>query len=140
MPSSLSLEEIARRLWVPAALCVVLWLCYMLAQFGLSAQYQQIALNMFITVVLVIGLQIFSGNSGILSFGHVAFMAIGAYVSALLTIPSNLKRATFTEMPGFLDWILDTSMGTIPSTLVGGAVAAGFAVLVALPLRPEERR
>jgi branched-chain amino acid transport system permease protein len=129
-----TLETFARRLWVPAVLCLLLWLTYMLAQFGLSAEYQQITLNMFITVVLVLGLQLFSGNSGILSFGHVAFMAIGAYVSALLTIPPNLKAATFTEMPGFLDWILDAEMGTIPSTLVAGAVAAVFAVIVAPPI------
>lgn len=132
--STARLETIARRVWVPAALIVLLWLAYLIAQFGLGAQYQQIALNMFITVVLVLGLQIFSGNSGILSFGHVGFMAIGAYVSALLTIPPLLKRATFTDMPGFLGWILDVEMGTISSTLIGGGVAAVFAVIVAPPI------
>jgi len=128
------LETIARRVWVPAALIVLLWLAYLIAQFALGAEYQQIALNMFVTVVLVLGLQIFSGNSGILSFGHVGFMAIGAYVSALLTIPPVLKEATFTDMPGFLAWIIDTEMGTIPSTLVAGAVAAVFALIVAPPI------
>lgn len=132
--SKTTLETIARRIWVPAALCVLLWAVYLIAQFGLGPDYQQIALNMFITVVLVLGLQLFSGNSGILSFGHVGFMAIGAYVSALLTIPPLLKKATFTEMPGFLDWIIDTEMGTIPSTLVAGAVAAVFALVVAPPI------
>jgi branched-chain amino acid transport system permease protein len=128
------LETIGRRLWVPAALCALLWISYLIAQFMLGAEYQQITLNMFITVVLVLGLQIFSGNSGILSFGHVAFMAIGAYVSALLTIPPALKEATFTDMPGFLDWILDVEMATVPSTLVAGAVAAVFAIIVAPPI------
>jgi branched-chain amino acid transport system permease protein len=132
MPAKL--ENVARRLWVPAALCLLLWLSYMIAQFGLSAQYQQITLNMFITVVLVLGLQLFSGNSGILSFGHVGFMAIGAYVSALLTIPAGLKAATFTEMPKFLDWILTTEMGTVSAILVAGACAAVFAVITAPPI------
>ena len=130
----MDLETIGRRLWVPAALCALLWIAYLIAQFMLGPQYQQIALNGFITVVLVVGLQVFSGNSGILSFGHVAFMAIGAYVSALLTIPPVLKKATFTDMPGFLDWIIDTEMGTIPSTVVAGAVAAVFALIVAPPI------
>lgn len=129
-----TLETIARRFWVPAVLCLLLWLTYMIAQFGLAAEYQLITLNMFITVVLVLGLQLFSGNSGILSFGHIGFAAIGAYVSALLTIPPALKAATFTEMPGFLDWILDTEMGTVPSTLVAGAAAAVFAIIVAPPI------
>jgi branched-chain amino acid transport system permease protein len=118
---------------VPAVLCLLLWLSYMIAQFALSAQYQQITLNMFITVVLVLGLQLFSGNSGILSFGHVGFMAIGAYVSALLTIPVGLKQATFTAMPGFLHWILTTELGTVSAILVGGGVAAVFALITAPP-------
>jgi branched-chain amino acid transport system permease protein len=127
----LSVQDIARRIWVPAALCVLLWLCYMVVQFGMGPQYQQIALNMFILATLVLGLQIFSGNSGVLSFGHVAFMAIGAYSSALVTIPPPLKKATFTDMPGFLSWVLDTEIGTIPSTLLGGLVAAAFALIFA---------
>ena len=134
MMRGLDLESIGRRLWVPVALCVMLYITYLVAQFLLEPQYQQITLNMFVTVVLVIGLQIFSGNSGILSFGHVAFMAIGAYVSALLTIPPELKKATFTDMPGFLDWVVDVEMATIPSTLVGGVVAAAFAIIVAPPI------
>jgi branched-chain amino acid transport system permease protein len=132
MPAKL--ETLARRLWVPAVLCALLWIAYMIAQFGLAAQYQQITMNMFITVVLVLGLQLFSGNSGILSFGHVGFMAIGAYVSALLTIPAGLKQATFTEMPGFLDWILTTEMGTVSSILVAGACAAVFGLITAPPI------
>jgi branched-chain amino acid transport system permease protein len=129
-----NLETVGRRLWVPAVLCVLLWIAYLIAQFTLGPEYQQIALNMFVTVVLVLGLQIFSGNSGILSFGHVAFMAIGAYASALLTSPPELKKATFTDMPGFLHWVIDTEMGTVPSTLVAGAVAAVFALVVAPPI------
>ena len=34
-----------------------------------------------INLVAVVGLYVFIGNSGVLSFGNVAFMAIGAYVS-----------------------------------------------------------
>lgn len=128
------LEPLARLVWVPAVLCALLFGLYLLVQFSLGLQYQQIALNMFVTVVLVCGLQVFSGNSGILSFGHVSFMAIGAYVSALLTIPPFLKHQTFTSMPGFLSWILDVHLGAIESTLIAGVCAAIFALLVAPPI------
>ena len=50
---------------------------------------------MFLSLIIVLGLQIFSGNSGVLSFGHIAFMAIGAYTSALLTIPPEIKKFTY---------------------------------------------
>ena len=48
----------------------------------------------------------FSGNSGVLSFGHIAFMAIGAYTSALLTIPTAIKKFTYlthAALPQVLD-------------------------------------
>jgi len=128
------LKALARIAWVPAVLCALLWFVYLLTQFVVTAEYQPIALNMLIVVVLVLGLQIFSGNSGVLSFGHVAFIAIGAYVSALLTIPAAVKTSTFLEMPGFLHWVLSTELGTIDSTLIGGASAALFALIVATPI------
>jgi branched-chain amino acid transport system permease protein len=134
VPTSQRLETIGRVLWVPAILCALLWVVYMLAQFALSAEYQGIALNMLITAVLVLGLQVFSGNSGILSFGHISFMAIGAYVSALLTIPPAIKKATFVDMPGFLHWILTAELGTLESTVIAGACAAVFALIVATPI------
>jgi branched-chain amino acid transport system permease protein len=128
------LETLARAVWVPAFLCVLLWVFFLIAQFALGAEYQQIALNMFVMTILVLGLQIFSGNSGILSFGHIAFVAIGAYTSALLTIPAGLKQATFTDMPGFLKWILHAELGPVTSTLLAGLVAAVFALIVATPI------
>ena len=49
-----------------------------------------------VNVMLVLSIQAFIGNSGIVSFGHVAFMGIGAYTTALLTIPSTIKLAQLT--------------------------------------------
>ena len=34
----------------------------------------------FISLIAVLGMGIYSGNSGILSFGHLAFMGIAAYL------------------------------------------------------------
>ena len=42
-----------------------------------------------VNVMLVVSIQTFIGNSGIVSFGHVAFMGIGAYTTALVTIPTG---------------------------------------------------
>jgi branched-chain amino acid transport system permease protein len=124
----------ARIVWVPFILCVLLWLTWTVGVNLLGAEYIGITLNLLVTAVLVVGLQIFSGNSGILSFGHIAFMALGAYSSALLTIPSDIKKVTFTSMPGFLDWILDVELGTLSSTLVAGLFAAAFGLIMATPI------
>jgi branched-subunit amino acid ABC-type transport system permease component len=61
--------------------------------------YKDTAVRLFLSLIIVLGLQIFSGNSGVLSFGHIAFMAIGAYMSALLTIPPEIKSFTYSPCP-----------------------------------------
>ena len=42
---------------------------------------------MVINLTVVVGLYMFVGVSGVFSFGHAAFMAIGAYTGAILVIP-----------------------------------------------------
>ncbi len=53
-------------------------------------------------VVAVVALYIFIGNSGILSFGHVAFMSIGAYASAWQTCCPAKKPFVMPRLPEFL--------------------------------------
>ena len=55
-----------------------------------------------INLVAVVGLYVFVGNSGVLSFGNVAFMAIGAYVSALLTMKAAAKSVFLPDLPAFI--------------------------------------
>jgi branched-chain amino acid transport system permease protein len=82
-------------------------------------------------LLIVLGLQMFSGNSGVLSFGHITFVAIGAYTSALLTISPEVKKFTFLTMPHFLSsWVLPSHLNTLEGTLVGGGLAAIFALIV----------
>lgn len=81
----------------------------------------------FISLIGVAGIGIYSGNSGVLSFGHVAFMGIGAYVSALLTLPSQLKVATLPKLP---EWLAMTEMGLLPATVIAMLVTALIALVV----------
>ena len=53
--------------------------------------------QMLVNVVLVMGLQVFIGNTGILSFGHLAFGSISGYIVALLTIPPARKELLLPE-------------------------------------------
>ena len=63
---------------------------------------QRTVIEALIKLIVVIGLYIFVGNSGVFSFGHVAFMAIGGYVSAILTIAPAKKAvaARSAAIPG----------------------------------------
>lgn len=84
-----------------------------------------------VNLVLVVGLYIFVGNSGIFSFGQMGFMAIGAYACAIVSVPLGTKSALLPELPGFLAGF---SVGLLPSLLIGAGVAALVALLVGLPL------
>ena len=76
-----------------------------------SAGMQRTYALFLINLIAVLGLGIFSGNSGILSFGHVAFIGIGAYVSAILTLPLATKA---TALPNLPDFLATRRMGSCP--------------------------
>jgi branched-chain amino acid transport system permease protein len=80
-----------------------------------------------VNVALVVSLQTFVGNSGIVSFGHVAFMGIGAYTTALVTISAATKASQLPDLPSVVG---NANLGLVPaiavSVLVALAVAAVF--------------
>ena len=45
------------------------------------------------------------GNSGILSFAHMGFMGVGAYASAVLTIPVQMKGMALPDLYPFLQGV-----------------------------------
>ncbi|QKW36956.1 hypothetical protein HUT06_25475 [Actinomadura sp. NAK00032] len=49
--------------------------------------------------VITVGTYIFVGNSGVLFFGHVVIVAVGAYATALTTLPRGLKQALPPRFP-----------------------------------------
>src|SRR5204863_9714533 len=99
---STQLALYARQFWPPlalASLLVVTWA--LVAGFG-GTTYEAYGVRMFLNLMVVLALQIFSGNSGVLAFGHATFVAMGAYFSALLTIPTADKGFQFLTMPHWL--------------------------------------
>ena len=73
-----------------------------------------------VNVMLVVSLQTFIGNSGIVSFGHVAFMGIGAYMTALVTILSTVKAAQLPDLPSVLG---NANLGLVPAIVVSALAA-----------------
>lgn len=61
-----------------------------------------IATLVLLQISAVLALAIYSGNSGIVSFGHAAFMGIGAYVSGLLTMNAKMQATALPQLPAFL--------------------------------------
>jgi branched-chain amino acid transport system permease protein len=128
-------EPAARVAWPPLALSAFLVVTWALVDGFGNVVYKDTAVRLFLTLIVVLGLQIFSGNSGVLSFGHIAFMAIGAYMSALLTIPPEIKKFTYLSMPSWLGyWILPAKLSPLEATLAGAGAAALFALITAGPI------
>jgi branched-chain amino acid transport system permease protein len=120
-----------RQLWplvAPAALVSLIVLAEALLQ---SDVLTRIVIRALIYLVLVIGLYIFAGNSGILSFGHISFMAIGAYVGALLTIPQIQKEFLLPDLPG---WLARAEVPFFVAAAIAGVVAGLVAAVVGIPL------
>ena len=122
--------ETLQRLWPLVALVAIVAAIAIAASFA-PAVPQRRTTQALINLVAVIGLYVFVGNSGILSFGNVAFMAIGAYVSALLTMKSAAKSVFLPDLPQI---IAAAEWPTLPGALAGGAVAALVALVIGWPL------
>lgn len=93
--------------------------------------YNRIVTHMLISAILVLGLQMFMGNSGILSFAHIGFMGIGAYASAVLTIPERMKGMA---LPDLYPVLANAELSPYVAIIVAAVVAAAVAAVVAYPL------
>jgi len=111
---------------VAVAVCFVAWLVY--ASFP---SMQIIVLLFGINLVMVVGYQLFVGSTGIVSFGHVAFMALGAYAGGISAMTVTEKSIFLPELPGIL---ANLELPILPAMAFGGLVAALAALIVAVPL------
>ena len=84
-----------------------------------------------INIILVASLNLVNGFSGMFSMGHAAFMAIGAYASAMLTLSEAQK---LTLMPGLPEWLMGLVLPFPITLLIGGILAAIVALLIGFPV------
>lgn len=80
---------------------------------------------------LAVGFYVFSGVSGVVSFGQLAFATVGGYVTAWLTIPPDTKRTLLSSAP---QWVIDLEINWIVAVLVSGLVAGLIALVLSVPL------
>ena len=86
---------------------------------------------MLIDAVMVIGIQIYVGNTGILSFGHVGFGAVAGYTFAILAISAQRKSVNIGNAPFGL---ADVQLSPLASTVVAVAITLVVALIVGLGL------
>jgi branched-chain amino acid transport system permease protein len=115
-----------RRYWPLLALSVgVLVIVAVVDSVG-GEQLQTTLIEMLIRMIVVVAMQLFIGNSGVLSFGHIGFMCIGAYAAAWATCEPTWKQLMLTGLPN----VLQTAQWPFPvDVITGGALAAVVALL-----------
>jgi branched-chain amino acid transport system permease protein len=96
-----------------------------------SSYLEAYFLDTLVKVAIVVGLYLFIGNSGVLSFGQISFVALGVWTAGVLTVPRGQKLIV---MPGLAHFLVTTSVGNIASLALAAAVGAVAAFVVGLPL------
>jgi branched-chain amino acid transport system permease protein len=117
----------AFELLAPVALVVLV------ALFGttVSSSTQTYVITTLVNVAIVVALYVFIGNSGVVSFGHISFVAVGAWTAGILSMPTSEKPAIMPSLAGFLR---DTTVGNVQSLALAAAVGMVYALIVGLPL------
>jgi len=112
--------QLARRnAWTLVAL-LALWPLGAALEQWLNPYYLQIVVYIGINVILAVSLNLINGVTGQFSLGHAGFLAVGAYVSAAITLLAWPAGA-----PAVL--------GFVVAVLAGGVAAAGAGLLVGIP-------
>ncbi len=84
-----------------------------------------------VNTAIVVALYVFIGNSGVLSFGHMSFVAIGAYLSGILTLGAEQKNFV---LPSMFPVLRHTHVSTPSSLALAALAGAVFALATGMAL------
>jgi len=122
-----------RSTWLTlAALALLALFLAAVQRFGNEYQVRLLH-NAAVFITLAVSYHLINGVCGQLHLGPNAFITLGAYTAALLTLTPGEKAATFLLTP--LMWPFShLNLPLAPALLAGGLVAAAFGVLTGFPV------
>ena len=82
-------------------------------------------LNALVSVAIVVSIYVFVGNSGVLSFGQISFVAVGAFAAGVMTVPLESKKGVLTTL---FPLLRDHTIGNVPSLLLAAALGGRLRV------------
>ena len=133
------LVRLTRSMVASAALVAIVAALAMAYTSGGGASRDSLVSEMLSNFILVLGMQVFIGNTGVLSFGHMAFAQIAAYSTAVVGIPLVAKAKALPDIPFGLETVHYSPLGAtlfavIVTVVIGGIF--GIAVSRASGLAP----
>jgi len=120
------LLRLIRYFWPLVVLCVGLLIIVAIVDASGDIILAQTLVEGLVRIVIVAALYLFIGNSGIISFGHIGFVMVGAYATAWQTCCPYTREMFMPGLPGYL---LNNSHHFIPAILLGGLLAALVALI-----------
>jgi branched-chain amino acid transport system permease protein len=96
-----------------------------------SLANEQYFLSAISSVAMVVATYVFVGNSGVLSFGQISFVAVGGFTSGVMTIPVESKSGV---LPDLFPILRDHTLGMAPSLVLAALVGGVLALVLGLPL------
>jgi branched-chain amino acid transport system permease protein len=124
---------------VYGAAILILGMFLWFAQDSFTDYRLQLVILVAVNIVLAVSLTMASGFTGVFSLGHVGFMAIGAYIGALISLPLIWKDPIL--LPGLPRWLAEFDSSGWPdwiallfACLVAGVAAMLVGVIVGYPL------
>jgi branched-chain amino acid transport system permease protein len=127
MDQLLSWRSFLRLHATPFVLSLLLIIIVVVAAIAQNSSLDRTVIDLLIRVVFVVGLYIFIGNSGVVSFGQTAFMMIGAYATAWQDCCSMVKSFFMPALPKLM---LETTVPPPIATVTSGLFAALIGLLV----------
>jgi branched-chain amino acid transport system permease protein len=112
-------------------LLVPMFVVAILLQLFASSLVVDIYTQFCVNLMIVVALQAFMGNSGILAWTHVGFMGIGAYASGILSMAPMVKSL---GVPNMYPALVEIQVPVLAAIALGGVVAALIAALIGWPL------
>jgi branched-chain amino acid transport system permease protein len=116
---------------IPLAGVLVILCVVALIGTAVSQSTQQDFITALVSATIVYGLYVFVGNSGVISFGHISFVAVGAFAAGLMTIQVQPKHFT---LPGLYPLLAQHSVSNVVSLGIAFGVGAVFALVIGFPL------
>ena len=129
------------------ALLIALTVAYGVSRFSgqIDPYHLDVLIGIGINIILAVSLNLVNGYTGQFSLGHAGFMAVGAYMSAVMTMGLSLPLAEVATASGF-KWAIGVvyngfahgvnfitahvhALPEVPQFLVAAAIGGGFAAV-----------
>jgi branched-chain amino acid transport system permease protein len=84
-----------------------------------------------VNVAIVVALFVFVGTSGVISFGQVSFVAVGAFCAGVMTVPVEQKPVI---VPGLWSFLAHHSVSNAASLALAAGLGGLYALIIGYPL------